>query len=78
MSTVLCVILNWRTAEMSLKAARAAMVAMEGIDGAITLVDNDSQDGSYESMAEATRDWPRVRVLQSGRNGGYGAGNNCG
>ena len=28
MSSVLCVILNWRTAEMSLKAAEAAMVAM--------------------------------------------------
>ncbi|MCB1360273.1 MAG: glycosyltransferase family 2 protein [Rhodobacter sp.] len=78
MSSVLCVILNWRTAEMSLKAAQAAMVAMEGIDGAITLVDNDSQDGSFEAMVAASRDWPRVRVLQSGRNGGYGAGNNCG
>ena len=57
MSSVLCVILNWRTAEMSLKAAQAAMVAMEGIDGAITLVDNDSQDGSFEAMVAASRDW---------------------
>lgn len=78
MSRVLCVILNWRTAEMALKAARAAMVAMTGIDGAITLVDNDSQDGSFEAMRDAARDWPRVRVLQSGHNGGYGAGNNFG
>lgn len=78
MSTVLCVILNWRTPEMTLKAAQAALVAMEGIDGAITIVDNDSQDGSFEAMSAAARDWPRVRVLQSGRNGGYGAGNNHG
>ncbi|MCB1389360.1 MAG: glycosyltransferase family 2 protein [Rhodobacteraceae bacterium] len=78
MSSVLCVILNWRTAEMTLKATEAAITAMEGIPGAITIVDNDSQDGSFETMSEAARDWPRVRVLQSGRNGGYGAGNNFG
>ena len=78
MSSVLCVILNWRTAEMTLRAAQSAMTAMQGIDGAITIVDNDSQDGSFEAMTEAARDWPRVRVLQSRRNGGYGAGNNFG
>lgn len=78
MSTVNCVILNWRTAEMTLRAAQFAIAAMEGIEGAITIVDNDSQDGSFEAMSEATRDWPRVRVLQAGRNGGYGAGNNVG
>lgn len=78
MTTVLCIILNWRTPEMTLKAAQEAMVAMEGIAGAITLVDNDSQDGSFEAMSAAALGWPRVRVLQSGRNGGYGAGNNHG
>lgn len=78
MSRVLCVILNWRTPEMTLKAARSAIEAMEGIEGAITIVDNDSQDGSFEAMQQAAADWPRVRVLQSGRNGGYGAGNNHG
>lgn len=78
MTTVNCVILNWRTAEMSLRSCQAAMAAMEGIDGAITLVDNDSQDGSFEAMQEAARDWPRVQVIQSGRNGGYGSGNNVG
>lgn len=75
---VLCIILNWRTAPMTLKSARAAMAAMEGIEGAITIVDNDSQDGSFEDLRDSTKGWPRVRVLQSGRNGGYGAGNNFG
>lgn len=78
MKSVLCVILNWRTAEMTLKATEAALIAMEGIPGAITIVDNDSQDGSFEAMSEAAMAWPRVRVIQSGRNGGYGAGNNVG
>lgn len=76
--TVLTVILNWRTAEMTLRAAKAAQRAMEGIAGAIVIVDNDSQDGSFEKITAATRDWPRTHVLQSGHNGGYGAGNNVG
>lgn len=78
--SVLTVILNWRTPDMTLDAAKAALVAMEGIAGAVTIVDNDSGDGSFERMTAevARRGWGRVRVLQSGRNGGFGAGNNFG
>jgi N-acetylglucosaminyl-diphospho-decaprenol L-rhamnosyltransferase len=79
---LLAVILNWRTPAMTLKAAEAALREMEGIEGAVTIVDNDSGDGSEAALREGVvaRGWPeaRVRVLQSGRNGGYGAGNNVG
>ena len=84
MPTVLTVILNWRTAEMTLRAAEAALGALDGVQGALVIVDNDSQDGSFEvlSATVAARGWDRgpqqVRVLQSGRNGGFGAGNNVG
>ena len=78
MARVNCIILNWRTAEMTLQAVAAAGRAMEGIEGAITVVDNDSQDGSFEQLSAALADRPRVRVIQSGRNGGFGAGNNVG
>ena len=84
MATVLTVILNWRTPEMSLRSCEAALAAMQGVAGAITLVDNDSGDGSFEAMqAEVSaRGWDKgetpVQVLQSGRNGGFGAGNNFG
>ncbi len=77
-ASVLTVILNYRTAEMTLRAAQAAFRAMEGVAGGITIVDNDSQDGSFEMLSSQTADWPRVQVLQSGRNGGFGAGNNVG
>lgn len=82
-STVLTIILNFKTAEMSLRSAEAALNAMEGIEGEIILVDNDSQDGSFEQMCThvTSQGWDkdsRVRVLQSGHNGGYGAGNNVG
>lgn len=84
MMKLLTVILNWRSPAMTLQAAEAALRALEGIEGALVLVDNDSGDGSYEQMftqAQA-RGWDTgpqsVRVLQSGRNGGFGAGNNFG
>ncbi|MBY0350375.1 glycosyltransferase family 2 protein [Tabrizicola sp.] len=76
--TVLTVLLNWRTAEMTLRAAESAERAMEGIAGGIVVVDNDSNDGSFETMSAALQDRPRFRVVQSGRNGGFGAGNNVG
>ena len=77
---VLTIVLNYRTAEMTLKAIEAAVRAMEGLAGAITVVDNDSGDGSYERLTRAVQEraWSQVRVLQSGHNGGYGAGNNFG
>lgn len=76
--TVLTVVLNWRTPDMTLRAAAAALAAMEGIEGALAIVDNGSGDGSEEKLRAGTAGWPRTRVLQSGRNGGFGAGNNHG
>lgn len=82
MGKLLTVILNWRTAEMTLQAAEAALIAMQGIEGALTIVDNHSEDGSFERMSAQVkaRGWDsgphQVRVLQAGRNGGFGAGNN--
>lgn len=76
--TVLTIILNWRTAGMTLRAVASAESAMRGVSGAITVVDNDSGDGSFEMMTAELSGHPRVRVVQSGRNGGFGAGNNVG
>ena len=84
MMQLLTVILNWRSPAMTLQSAEAALRALEGIDGALVIVDNDSGDGSYEQMFTEVqaRGWDvgpqSVRVLQSGRNGGFGAGNNFG
>jgi GT2 family glycosyltransferase len=84
MARVLTVILNWRTPVMTLRAVEAALAALEGIDGAVVVVDNDSGDGSFERLTAevAARGWDvgpqQVRVLQSGHNGGFGAGNNFG
>lgn len=77
---LLVVLLNYRTAEMTAKAADAAVVAMNGLPAEMTIVDNDSGDGSFEALTEhvAAQGWSHVRVVQSGWNGGFGAGNNVG
>ena len=67
---LLTVILNWRTADMTLEAVEAALREMEGLPGEIVVVDNESQDGSFEVMLEHARHrgWTakgRVRVVQS-------------
>lgn len=76
---ILAVILNYKTPQMTLDAAEAALVALEGLGAELVIVDNDSADGSFEALEAAVqaRQWP-VRVVQAGRNGGFGAGNNYG
>lgn len=82
------IVLNWRTPDMTLDAVRAAVKAMEPIEGGwhLYVVDNDSQDGSEDKLRAAIADeqargtwgYEHVEVIQSGRNGGFGAGNNVG
>ncbi len=79
--SILTVILNYRTAELAVKAATGAAREMAGLDGEVVIVDNDSQDGSYEHFLAiaAERGWAeegRIRVERTGHNGGFGAGNN--
>ena len=80
--TVLTIILNYKTPDMTLQSLAAALREMDGIAGAITIVDNDSKDGSYEALVKAVHVLDlkpdRVQVIQSGHNGGFGAGNNVG
>ncbi|GGG78398.1 glycosyl transferase [Salipiger pallidus] len=82
MAKLLVVSLNYRTAEMTLRSVRAALAAMEGLDAELVIVDNDSGDGSFEAMQAALSEpWAQgapIRLIQSGHNGGYGAGNNTG
>ena len=83
MTKVVVVVLNYKTPDLAVKAAQSAARAMMSLEGAIILVDNDSSDGSFELMKAgvAAARWPghlTVQVLQSGHNGGFGAGNNYG
>lgn len=77
--SILVVSLNYRTPEMTLRSVRSALRAMEGLNAELVLVDNDSGDGSDTVLAEAiAAEKLPVRLIRSGRNGGFGAGNNVG
>ncbi|MGH1577972.1 MAG: glycosyltransferase family 2 protein [Planktotalea sp.] len=80
MPSILTIILNYKTAEMTLRSAEAALREMADLDGEIVIVDNASGDGSFEVLQDhvARNDWKRVRVVLSPHNGGFGAGNNIG
>ena len=77
---VLVVLLNYRTAEMTLRAAAAALADMPA-DAEMVIIDNASGDGSAEVLDEGIKKMgqgPRVRLILSQVNGGFGAGNNIG
>lgn len=81
---VLVVLLNYKTAQMTADAMHRTRQAMRGIPGEIMVVDNDSQDGSYEFLSKAIAEidpddgLTQCHILQSGHNGGFGYGNNVG
>ncbi|MFT7223250.1 MAG: N-acetylglucosaminyl-diphospho-decaprenol L-rhamnosyltransferase [Cellvibrionaceae bacterium] len=82
------IILNFRTADMAVDSIKASIAALINapFDWSIIVVDNDSGDGSEEKLRtvcqqeqqSSTPGWHNVEVLQSGHNGGFGAGNNFG
>jgi GT2 family glycosyltransferase len=80
------IILNFRTPDMTIDAIASTLAALADVDfdWSVTVVDNDSGDGSEEKLRAhcaqqlAVKDWDKVEVLQSGNNGGFGAGNNVG
>ncbi len=83
MTDIVVVVLNYKTPGLAVVAAQSAATAMAGFGGAIVLVDNDSPDDSFHRMQQGVQaaSWPEhleVQVLQSGHNGGFGAGNNFG
>ncbi len=81
--TVLTIILNFRTPEMTIRSAAAALREMQTIPGNVVVIDNASGDGSMTKIngAATALGWNRDRdiaLIQSDVNGGFGAGNNIG
>lgn len=79
--TILTVVLNFRTPDMTADAVDAALFETRGFAGHLVVVDNDSGDGSIERLrcAAQERGWGDcVSVVPSGANNGFGAGNNFG
>jgi hypothetical protein len=79
---ILGVIVNYRTPGLALDAARALSRQLDAYPGSgIVLVENDSPDDSATILRQglAAAPWAAsVRLVPSGRNGGFGFGNNVG
>src|SRR5690349_13625124 len=67
---------------MTLRCLDSLMLELEGIpDARVSIVDNDSQDGSLEKLSAGVQERglsERVKVFASGRNGGFAYGVNFG
>jgi N-acetylglucosaminyl-diphospho-decaprenol L-rhamnosyltransferase len=73
-------IINYRTAELTLACVKSVLADLGGIDGHVVVVDNDSRDGSAETIAEwiaAHPDAP-VELVRSSANSGFAGGHNQG
>lgn len=80
---VLIILLNYRTPEMTLQSAEAALRELNDLPGELLIIDNGSGDSSYTQIRRAAeaRGWldgNKVRVIASPVNGGFGAGMNIG
>lgn len=80
MSTVLIVVVNYRTPTLAVQCLESLEAEVGANPGArVTIVDNDSGDGSAETIAGSitTRGWSAwARLIASPVNGGFAAGNN--
>lgn len=80
--SVTCIIVNYRTPQLTVRALKALRRELDDVPGSrAIIVDNDSGDGSYECLSAALAamgECGRVEVCQSGHNGGFGYGVNVG
>jgi GT2 family glycosyltransferase len=79
--TLLIVIVNYRTTELTLDCLRSLQDEVGTVTGTqVVVTDNASGDGSVERLAAAVRahDWGGwVTILPLEQNGGFAAGNNA-
>lgn len=74
MSTVSACIVNYNDYENTKKAVNSLLEYTKGVDFELFLVDNHSDDGSYEKLKE---DFSSVNIIRTEKNGGFGFGHNA-
>jgi GT2 family glycosyltransferase len=68
------IIVNWNTAELTLRSLEALQTALPSrIDAEVVVVDNGSTDGSADRIADRC---PDVRLIRRSDNGGFARANN--
>lgn len=79
--TIAVSIVNYRTAALTIACLASALIALEGTEGEVIVVDNASGDGSaahIEAWIAGQRPPVPVRLLRSPRNTGFAGGHNQG
>lgn len=74
-------IINFRTADLTVQCVTSVLADLEGIDGHIVIVDNFSEDGSAEQIADWIATQPEgtpVQLVCSPTNTGFSGGHNQG
>ncbi len=67
------VIVNYKVRYYLAQCIHSVLKAMEGIDGEVIIVDNDSRDGSVEFLQAL---YPQVHFIESKKNLGFSRANN--
>jgi hypothetical protein len=69
------IIVHYKTRELTLQCLRSLREFGPKIPYEILLIDNDSRDGIGDAVA---KEFPEVRLMEPGRNDGFGPANNLG
>jgi GT2 family glycosyltransferase len=71
------VVLNYANYEETI-ACVESILAISGSNYFIVVVDNASPNNSFEVLLDRYSGYDNMKVMPSGKNGGYSYGNNCG
>jgi len=69
------VVICWNDSRVLVPCLRSIYEQTDSLDFEVLLADNGSSDGSVALVQSC---FPQVRIVENGRNLGFGAGNNCG
>lgn len=74
------IIVSYNTFDLTREAIRSALLAADGLDHEVIVVDNDSPDQSYSRLRDAfpNETYPNVQLIASTSNLGFSKANNLG
>ncbi len=72
------IIINYKTKELTKDCILSVFEKTTGLNYEIIVVDNASNDGSFEFLSEEFKDKQNVKIIKSEENLGFGRGNNLG
>ena len=67
------IFVNYKTKDLTINAINSVIEKTEGIEYEIFVVDNNSQDGSIESIE---KEFPNINIIKNPINSGFGSANN--